>query len=261
MSIVKPMLKKINYFICLLIVGNLASSFLPTAAKAETESGMNNGMPTYRRDGGSRGPEEQCVVGESQNMVAIIPENPVSLTASTSPKLFFYIPKTEGEKTLEFVLRNEQDRLMYEAFLTANGSGIISVEIPAEVQAKLLEKKQDYHWYLSMICNAEQRSQDLVVEGWMRPSEIAPNIKQKLAEADVVEQAELYHQQGLWHDALSVLASGKYTHAVANKWSKLLKSVGLGELASEPFVSSTLIDESQENEITENLFLPRSEAE
>ncbi len=259
MLIVKFMLeKKINYFMCLLIASNLALGYLAPTATAETKdsTSVNNGMPTYRRDGGSRGTQEQCIADRSQSMVAMIPENTVSLTASTSPKLFFYIPKTSQKKTLEFVLRNEKDRLIYEAFLTTDGSGVISIEVPAEVQANLLQKKQNYHWYLSMICNAEQRSQDIVVEGWMRPSEIDLTTKKQLAEADIIERAELYHQQGLWHDALSVLATRKHTYAGAAKWSELLDSVGLGELASEPFVPSKLIDESQDSEITENLFLP-----
>ncbi|MGF1539003.1 MAG: DUF928 domain-containing protein [Pleurocapsa sp.] len=258
MLIVKLMLGKINCFLCLLIASNLAFGYLVSPLKAETKDGTrtNHGMPTYRRDGGSRGTQEQCVANHNQNIVAIIPENTVTLTASTAPKLFFYISETSQERTLEFVLRNEEDKLIYEAFLTTDGRGIVSVEIPPEVQANLLQEKQDYHWYLSMICNAEQRSQDLVVEGWMRPSQIDPITKKQLAEADVIEQAELYNQQGLWHDALLVLAERKHNYAVAAKWSELLNSVGLGELASKPFVPSKLIEESQGSEITENLFLP-----
>lgn len=258
MSLFKLISGKVNYFLGLLIALNLVLGYLAPNARAETKNSatVNNGMPTYRRDAGSRSNQENCVADNSHDMIAIIPENTVALTASTSPKLFFYIPETNKSKTLEFVLRNEDDKLLYEAFLTTNGRGIISVEVPAEVQANLLQEKQNYHWYLSMICNSEQRSQDLVVEGWMRPEEIDSTTKKQLAEANVVEQADLYHQQGLWHDALSVLADNKNNYSVEAKWTELLDSVGLRELASEPLVNSKLIKESKGSEITENIFLP-----
>ena len=258
MLIIKLLLGKINYFLGLLIAFNLVLGYLAPTARAETKNNVkaNNGMPIYRRNAGSRSNQENCIAKNSQNMVAIIPENTVTLTASTSPKLFFYIPETNKSKTLEFVLRNEEDRLIYEAFLTTNGRGIITVEVPAEVQANLLQEKQNYHWYLSMICNSQQRSQDIVVEGWMRPEEIDSTTKKQLAKANAVEQADLYHQKGLWHDALSVLSDNQNAYSVKAKWTELFDSVGLGELASEPFVKSKLIEESQGSEITENIFLP-----
>ncbi len=258
MLIIKLILGKGNCFLGLLIAFNLLLGYLAPTSRAEIKdsANANNGMPTYRRDGGSRSNGENCLVNNSHNMVAIIPENTVALTASTSPKLFFYIPETSKSKTLEFVLRNEEDKMMYEAFITTNGQGIVSVEVPAEVQANLLKEKQNYHWYLSMICNYQQRSQDIVVEGWMRPEEIDATTKKELAEANAVEQADLYHQQGLWHDALSVLVEHKHADSVEAKWAELLDSVGLEELASEPFVNSKVISESKGSEISENIFLP-----
>ena len=258
MLIIKLILKKGNYFLGLLIAFNLLLGYFAPVARAEIKdsTNANNGMPTYRRDGGSRSNGANCIANNSQNVVAIIPEHTVALTASTSPKLFFYIPKTNQSKTLEFILRNEEDQLMYEAFLTTNGQGIIGVEVPAEVQADLLKEKQNYHWYLSMICDSQQRSKDIVVEGWMRPEEIDSTTKKQLAEADAVEQADLYYQQGLWHDALSVLVEHKNTDAVQEKLIELLDSVGLKELAAQPLVRSNLIEESKNSEISEHIFLP-----
>ena len=236
-------------FVGLLIILNLALGSFPEVSRAnETESSSSNyGMPTHRRDGGSRGDDNNCIA-ENRNLVALIPENTVAVTASASPQLFFYVPKTNKQQTLEFVLRDERDRLIYEAFLTTEGQGIISVEIPNDVESNLLQANQNYHWYLSMICNPQQRSRDLVVEGWMRQAAIDPAIETQLESLNVVEKADLYHEQGFWHDALSILVEEKNkpgkTALVTDKWSELLESVGLGDIATEPMIDTSLIEDS-----------------
>ena len=219
-----------------------------SVVKAEIHTSDKNsdyGLPTHRRDGGSRGVTDNCMTNaENLSLVALIPEKVVGINASASPKLFFYVPKINSQKTLEFVLRNEQDELMYEAFLTTEGEGIISVEVPTDVKSDLLKKDQNYHWYLSMICNSQQRSKDIVVEGWIRQEAIDVAIAKELNGADAIEQAELYHERGFWYDALSTLASQSLADrpTVRAKWSELLESVGLKELAAKPFVESQLIE-------------------
>ncbi|MEM8828438.1 MAG: DUF928 domain-containing protein [Cyanobacteria bacterium P01_G01_bin.19] len=208
------------------------------------------GLPTHRRDGGSRSANSCISSNDSKNLVALIPETTVGMNASTSPKLFFYVPKVQKQKTLEFVLRNEQDELIYEAFLTTEGEGIMSVDIPADVNADQADLDANYHWYLSMICNSQQRSRDIVVEGWMRQSNINTVRQKQLNNADLITQAEIYQQDGYWFDALSTLALAGDRQSeieepiVKAKWFDLLESVGLEELAEEPFVESELVRSS-----------------
>ncbi|MGF1590860.1 MAG: DUF928 domain-containing protein [Pleurocapsa sp.] len=223
----------------------------PTTAEAKKSqvkaTNSDFGLPTHRRDGGSRGSRNDCVNdAENQNMMALIPEQTLGFNASAAPKLFFYVPEVNNQRTLEFVLRNEQDQLMYEAFISTEGNGIMSVEIPADVQPNLLATEQNYHWYLSMICDTQQRSRDIVVEGWLRQEAIDTATKEQLNTASFVEQAEVYSEQGFWYDALSVLAENHDSLAeqpmVRQKWSEMLQSVGLGELASKPFIEKELIE-------------------
>ena len=207
------------------------------------------GLPTHRRDGGSRGSRDRCVANaENQNLMALIPEQTVGINASTSPKLFFYVPGVKNQRILEFILRNEQDELMYEAFLSTEGDGIMTVEIPEDVSSNLLHTDQNYHWYLSLICDRQQRSRDIVVEGWMRQESIDTATQKQLDIASSPEQAAVYHEQGFWYDALSVLAespdSSEEKPLVRQKWSEMLESVGLEEFASKPFVETELIESS-----------------
>ena len=248
---IKFTLSRFSSFLSILILLNVvlvgfANSAVAEQKKEKTKATSSNyGLPTHRRDGGSRGSGDNCVASADYNLVALIPDKTVGISASASPKLFFYVPEVTNQKTLEFVLRNEQDELMYEAYLATEGKGIMSVEVPEHVRSNVLETEQNYHWYLSMICDNRQRSRDIVVEGWMRQEAMDFATSQQLNSASPVEKAEVYSDRGFWYDALSVLAENQDSVAeqsmVREKWSELLQSVGLEQLASEPFIKTKLI--------------------
>ena len=247
---IKYISNKFNRIIFSAIVLNLAlfgsiNSAMAEEAKNAKVNNSDFGLPTHRRDGGSRSSRDNCVAdAENKNLIALIPKKAVAIDTSASAKLFFYVPKVSNQKTLEFVLRNEQDKLVYEAFLSTKGNGIINVELPADLQSNLLESNQNYHWYLSMICNNRQRSRDIVVEGWIYQEEIDIATKKQLETANVLEQAEVYRDRGFWYDALSVLAendSFAERPLVQQKWFQMLESIGLEKLASQPFIETQLL--------------------
>lgn len=249
----KIIFKQFNQILGMLIISNLFLSVGSSSALAEREQSKiktvdsDFGLPTHRRDGGSRGSRDNCVANaDNQNLTALIPQKTVGINSSASPKLFFYVPEVSNRRTLEFVLRNERDELMYEAFLTTSGKGIMAVEIPANLHPDLLETEQNYHWYLSMICNDRQRSRDIVVEGWMRQEQIDPMVEEQLNNASPIEQAKVYQDRGFWYDALSVLAANDLGQQpmVKQQWFEMLESVGLEELSSKPFVETELIQEA-----------------
>ncbi len=204
----------------------------------------NEGLPFHRRDGGTR--TGNCITN-GNNLIALIPENSVNVTASITPKLFFYVPETAEEKTLEFVLRNQNDQLVHEVFLqTSAQEGIMNVEIPQDISKGLEQSDSSYHWYLSMICDDQKRSHDLVLEGWIKYTELDRAIKQKLENSSPAEQAELYQQKGIWYDALSVLAEDSHQvidNSATEKWVQMLDFIGLSELSEQSFIDSEVIKE------------------
>ena len=208
-----------------------------------TKTAANYGLPSHRRDGGTRG---NCIAS-GNNFTALIPDKSVNVTASIAPKLFFYVPETAEQKTIEFVVRDQKDRLVHEAFLQTTGQeGIMNVAIPQNISKSLGESDSNYHWYLSMICDHQKRSRDLVLEGWIKHVELDSSVKQKIANSNSVEQANLYQQKGIWYDALSVLAED--TNQVVNpsstaKWTQMLESIGLSKLSAQPLIDSKLINE------------------
>jgi hypothetical protein len=215
-----------------------SGSYSSTNTKHQEKNSSRDGLPFNRIAGGSRG---SCLAS-NHSLIALVPEENVNLTASNFPKLFFYIPATKNPHQIEFVLRNQFDELVYETFIdTSQQSGIVSINLPNSDNFNGLEINQNYHWYLSMICDPLRRSQDLVVEGWIRRVELETALQKQLQNYTPIKQAELYYQNGIWHDAIAALAE----EADSSQWSKLLNTIGLENLAQEPFLNSDQLDQDR----------------
>ena len=195
------------------------------------------GLPIHRIGGGSRG---NCIVPGGQ-LVALVPEHSVGLTTCITPQLFFSVPETTETHLLELVVRNQQDELVYDTLIdTTERPGIIALQLPEHLSSESLKTNKNYHWYLSIVCNRQNRAHDVVVSGWLRRIEIESNIRQQLQASNLLAQASLYQQQGIWHDALSAVVQAQkmanYRREAQAKWTELLTALGLGELAPQPLI-------------------------
>ncbi len=116
----------------------------------------------------------------------------------------------------------------------------MSVAIPEQGIENSRESYGDYHWYLSLICNSKQRSQDVVLEGWIEYVELNNSVKERINLSNSIRKSNLLQQEGIWYDALSVLAEQKKLDSdltlIQTEWSRLLESIGLSDLASEPLI-------------------------
>ena len=154
---------------------------------------------------------------------------------------FFSVPETTETHLLELVVRNHQDELVYDTLIeTTERPGIIALQLPENFPQESLKTQENYHWYLSLICNQHNRAHDLVVSGWLRRIDIESNIRQQLQNSAPLAQAHFYQQQGLWHDALSAVVQGQklanHGREAQAKWTELLTALGLGELANQPLI-------------------------
>ena len=209
----------------------------------DSNNTINSGLPDNRQAGGSR---ELSCIAQDDNFTVLIPNKTVNTTASIDPKIFFYVPKTTEQKTIEFVLRDHKDQLIHEAFLKTDGqAGIMNVEIPQDISKSLEQSNSNYKWYLSMICDSQNRSRDLVLEGQIGYVELDNSIRQQLENSSPAEQAKLYLKAAIWFDALSVVA--KESHQMINtestqKWAQMLEDIGLAQLSTQPFIDSQVIE-------------------
>ena len=212
-------------------------TFSPIISGSLLAEEVKDGFPGRRFGGSTR---SSCAV-DGNNLAVLIPENNLWVTAAAYPQFYFYVPQANGSQAVEFVLRDEQDQQVYEKTFTMTAkSGIVSLGLPEDESMLPLESNKNYRWYLSLICNAQNRSQDIVVEGWIQRVEVANQLSNTLDEADLKTRAKLYLEAGIWHEALSILAQLRRDYpeddVVTDNWEKLLQSVGLDAIAQEPLV-------------------------
>ena len=136
------------------------------------------------------------------------------------------------------MLRDDQDAQVHEMTQPLqNSSGIVGIDLLSDPEASPLKFNHDYHWYLSIICNPEDRAEDVVVEGWIRRVELSTALNQTLATATPQQKVALYQQAGIWNEALSMLVTLRQSEpnnaTVLTQWQQLLKSVGLESVLQE----------------------------
>jgi hypothetical protein len=225
--------------VCLISLVTLSCAFPMGVIAKEQKAG--EGLPGRRVGGGTRG---ECS-NNAGRLMALVPENNLALTQEAYPSILFYIPQTSKPTTMEFVLQDDKQNLVYEKTFTHNasnsqtGSGeIINLNLSDSASLPPLVTGKTYHWYLSIICTPENRANDIVVHGWIQRVAIDSNLAKKLEQASLVERANLYAKAGLWQDALVSLAELRYTQPsdtkLAASWTELLKSEKLDVIAQEP---------------------------
>jgi hypothetical protein len=144
-------------------------------------------------------------------------------------------------KSMEFVLQDDADRDLYRSLIMPPETpGIISIRLPETVTP--LKSGALYHWFLNI--NFECPSDSLVtrqINGWVQ--RVAPDSKltELLKNATPEQQAILYAKNGIWFDALTTLgdlrrSKPKDLSAIEN-WNRLLQSIGLENLKTEPIVN------------------------
>ncbi len=181
-----------------------------------------DGRPGHREGGASRG---NCPP-TNLNLMALVPKTNLGLTVDEYPTFWFYIPyQSSSVPQAELMVLDENRRPILEKQILIQLSGIpgiISVKLPST--AKSLELNQEYRWYFSLICDAENPSNNPSIDGWIKRVELNA----------ASNNYQAYVNNGIWYNALTEVAKGRQTNpsdtAIATEWQKLLQAVGLEEL-------------------------------
>lgn len=192
--------------------------------------------------GGTRGGKcEQDREISGPSLTAVMPRltsaSDFGLTVEANPQFFVYVPETAA-RMAEFALKDESDNDVYRKNMAISGeAGIVSASLPQEVA---LEVGKNYHWYFSIICNPENRREDIFADGWTRRIELSSALANELKEAAPRDRANLYAEAGIWHEALTTLAQlrreAPNNSEQAADWKKFLESAGLSHLADLPLL-------------------------
>ncbi len=214
-----------------------------TTNKYEPPRGI--GSANRVEGGATRSAGENCPVA-GKPLTALMPSDPFGTTVAAYPSFFVYLPASPDPSTplpVEFVLEDSEGNLVYQTRFRTNGkSGIITLNLPPDVSLSPLAVGEDYRWMFSILCPPEnERSNDLVVEGWVRRVAIAPTLETQLAQASPTKKVELYAEAELWQDTIAQLVELRRNYPsdseVANQWVKLLNAAGLSNLVGESLAS------------------------
>jgi hypothetical protein len=202
------------------------------------------GLPGRRVGGGTRGPA--CLQGRLPQLVALSPSNHIGYTSDAFPRFFWYMPTT-ATKTAEFTLysvgaqRQRKDVVYRATFDTSGTPGIATLKLPRGTTLPGLKEGQYYSWTISVICNPEDRERDIRVSGWVRYMPPEGDLADQLATASESDRLQLYAENGYWFDLVATLAKMRADNprdeAIAEQWSDLLRSQGLGRVANQQVIS------------------------
>lgn len=193
----------------------------------------SQGIPQGRHKGG--GSRSNCQ--NYQNLTAIVPlsNNIVwGKTIANHPEFLFYLPQGSN---IEFVLQDEEDNYIYQTDqkISPDSQGIIKISLPDTV--KPLESGEIYQWTLSISCDVDNPSAFVYVQGSIAKVSLDANIESQLSIANNTEKVIIYAEQGIWYDAIALLAQLRQENPndteIETMWVELLEQVNLAELASE----------------------------
>lgn len=193
---------------------------------------QDRGAPARTAGGGVRG-GEGCVAPNEKPLTALMPLNNVGTTTVEKPTLFVYVPKTNATvKVAELSITDTNgNQVVREVELTGK-AGVMEVSLPEEAS---LEVGKEYHWQFAIVCNAEERSADIYVEGLIERTQLSPQLTSKLDEPASIEKAKFLAENKIWLETLKTLAELRSDKP--GEWEGLLKSVDLdAAIATAPFV-------------------------
>lgn len=188
------------------------------------------GAPERTASGGRR--DDSCIEAQALPATALVPQNNLGTTVSETPTLFFYIPQAKT-KTAEFVLMDNQGNEFFQTKIALpSQSGVMKLNVPSTVK---LEENKIYRWEFSIICSTQDRTGDSYIQGTLQRTPLSRELKTQLEAAKPLQQAELFAKAKIWQESLAIAAELRSTNPKA--WEELLQSVGLGAIASQPFIN------------------------
>jgi hypothetical protein len=180
------------------------------------------------------------VSGETVESTA---ETAVEGTVSDRPTFFVYIPKTIA-RSAELTLTNDSGTEFLTQFsIPITGeAGVVGMTLPPQV---ILQENQTYHWSIALVCDSDDPSSNLLVDGWIERRPLDHNLAAQLAAASPADRPALYASAGLWQDTLAAIAALRFADPenprVAADWESLLTSVNLGQ-----FTQTSIVQIAQE---------------
>ncbi|MEM8723313.1 MAG: DUF928 domain-containing protein [Cyanobacteria bacterium P01_G01_bin.39] len=223
-----------GFFLSLMLASNIPASVL--AQNSINFRSTTGDAPGKREAGANR--SGSCV-RDNNGLVALLPKNNLATTTKAYPTIYAYFPDTLAQYA-EFALYEEgSDDLIYGTLFKVTGrSGLVRVEMPNTATFTPLQIGQKYYWYLSLICNTSDRSDDITVQGNFERVTVSNELLQQLQSASPQRYPFVYAEAGLWPETIeSILElnqnNNRGSQTLQQNFSDLLRSVGLTSIADQ----------------------------
>jgi hypothetical protein len=183
------------------------------------------GAPASRVGGGTRG------VGDDSPRVIVLSPDHTGLTVSEQPSLYFFVSRPAKAK-LEVTVINDQSvqPLLEKDLPSATGPGIHRLSLKDYNVS--LKPGIEYRWFVGLVVDEKQRSNDVVASGTIQ--RVEPSEKLKGAAAGAPRYA-LLASEGIWYDAIDELSraieASPGDAGLRRGRAALLEQVGLEEIA------------------------------
>ena len=152
----------------------------------------------------SSGPRGGCESIDEPPLTVLAPHKHVGLTTSTHPTFAWFVPNSKPfpmEFTL-FAYGPDNNLKLVQKISLKSSPGIMKLSLPKDKPGLALG--QSYLWQVSISCNPNSPSSDVVAEAEIQVVEMSPTLKNALsATENRLERAKLYAEAGLWYNALS----------------------------------------------------------
>ena len=198
------------------------------------------GTPLSTVGAGARSESGVCVREGTTPLTAITPSDTVALTTAENTEVFVYIPETQAE-TMRLVVKDDLDNeVLRKSIPTPNNAGIIRFNLAQLGLTQSLALNKSYRWSFTLMCLPQDRSDDIVVGGWIKRTTLSPGLVKQLSNVTPQQRPSLYAENGIWNEAVISLVELRRSRpqdpTLATYWKELLKSVGLENVAEKPFV-------------------------
>jgi hypothetical protein len=182
------------------------------------------GAPVARIGGGTRG------IGDTTLELAVLAPDHTGLTTKEQPTLYWYVSEPVPAR-LEVTVINDDaiDPELEEIVATPGHAGIQKIDLAKS--GTRLEPGLEYRWFVSVVADPGQRSNDIVASGTIQRITPQGALKARIAGADDSALVSIYAEEGVWYDAIDGLSrmieKAPNDAALREQRAALLEQVGL----------------------------------
>ena len=190
------------------------------------------GIPRRTQGTGTRGGEPS----ESLELKLLVPNDHTGQTLSGHPTFFWYVSEIPPEPVEFSIVESGVAQPIFVQQIQLQKAGIVQIEMPKNLPE--LVPGKEYRWSVTLVSNANRRSNDTFAQSWIKRVPETPALNQRLAAAKGDrDRALVYANAGLWYDAFKTISTAQAANSadssIHEDFLLLLDQAGLKEVAGQ----------------------------